>query len=334
MESADSFACYLVNRDEAGEVQATYTQHPRADLPAGEVLIQVHWSSLNYKDALAASGQPGVVRSFPHVPGVDAAGVVLESQDSQWSPGDEVVVTGYELGAGHWGGWAELIRVPSAWVVARPDGLTLRDCMSYGTAGLTAAACVEALRSHGVEPGGEGEVLVTGASGGVGSIALMLLAKLGYQAVALTGKPQLAELLEQWGAARVILREDWQDTSEKPLLRGHWQAGIDVAGGATLSQLLRETSPRGTVAACGMVAGADLPVTVYPFILRGVTLAGIDSAWTDHQTKCHYWSQLAGPWRLDFPAGYLVETPLVEVDQQVERMLQSQTTGRIVVRVT
>ena len=129
MESADSFACYLVNRDEAGEVQATYTQHPRADLPAGEVLIQVHWSSLNYKDALAASGHPGVVRSFPHVPGVDAAGVVLESQDSQWSPGDEVVVTGYELGAGHWGGWAELIRVPSAWVVARPDGLTLRDCM-------------------------------------------------------------------------------------------------------------------------------------------------------------------------------------------------------------
>ena len=334
MESADSLTCYLVERDESGKVEASFSKCPRAQLPTGEVLIQVHWSSLNYKDALAASGHPGVVRSFPHVPGVDAAGVVLESDDPQWNAGDEVVVTGYELGAGHWGGWAELIRVPSAWVVARPEGLTLRECMAYGTAGLTAAACVEALQKHGIEPTKEGEVLVTGATGGVGSIALMLLAKLGYQAVALTGKPELAQVLQQWGAARVILREDWQDTTEKPLLRGHWLAGIDVAGGATLSQLLRETAPRGIVAACGMVAGADLPVTVYPFILRGLTLAGIDSAWTDHQTKSHYWNQLAGPWALDFPADYLVETPLAHVEQQVEKMLQSQTSGRILVQVT
>ena len=205
MESADSLTCYLVERDESGKVEASFSKCPRAQLPTGEVLIQVHWSSLNYKDALAASGHPGVVRSFPHVPGVDAAGVVLESDDPQWNAGDEVVVTGYELGAGHWGGWAELIRVPSTWVVARPEGLTLRECMAYGTAGLTAAACVEALEKHGIEPTKEGEVLVTGATGGVGSIALMLLAKLGYQAVALTGKPELAQVLQQWGATRVIL---------------------------------------------------------------------------------------------------------------------------------
>ena len=334
MNPSDSLACYLVKRDAAGKVQADCTHCSTDDLPNGAVLVQVHWSSLNYKDALAASGHPGVVRSLPHVPGIDAAGIVLESEDSRWSPGDEVVVTGYELGAGQWGGWAQRIRVPATWVVASPAGLSLRDCMTYGTAGLTAAACVDALQSHGLEPDQEGEILVTGATGGVGSIALMLLAKLGYQVVALTGKPQQAESLERWGAARVMLREEWQDTSDKPLLRGQWNGGIDVVGGATLAQLLRETASQGTVAACGMVGGVDLPVTVYPFILRGVTLAGIDSAWTDHETKCRLWNLLATAWQLDFPEGYVVETTLAEVEQHVEQMLRSQTTGRIVVRIS
>ena len=333
MTSADTLACYRVHRESTGEIQATCMDCATDDLPEGNVRVQVQWSALNYKDALAATGHPGVVRSFPHVPGIDAAGVVIESQDPRWNPGAEVVVTGCDLGAGTWGGWAQQIRVPGDWLIARPQELSLRDCMIYGTAGMTAVACVDALQHHGIEPGGEGEILVTGATGGVGSIAVMLLKKLGYQVVALTGKPGQAELLQQWGAGRVLTREEWQDESDKPLLRGQWRGGIDVAGGATLSQVLRETVSRGTVAACGMVAGADLPVTVYPFILRGVTLAGIDSVSTDHATKSRYWDLLAGPWKLDWPQGYVQETPLAEMTGQVRKMLASETVGRILVQI-
>ena len=333
MTSAEPLACYLVNRDSEGNIDASGAHFAPEDLPPGNVQVQVQWSSLNYKDALAATGHPGVVRSFPHVPGIDAAGMVIESDDPQWNAGDEVVVTGCDLGAGAWGGWAQRIRVPGDWLVARPEGLSLRDCMIYGTAGMTAVACIDALRLHGIAPDSEGEILVTGATGGVGSIALMLLKQLGYQVVAVTGKPDRIESLQQWGASRVLLREQWLDPSEKPLLRGQWRGGIDVAGGATLSQLLRETAPQGTVAACGMVGGAELPVTVYPFILRGVTLAGIDSVGIDRETKQRFWNLLAGEWNLDWPAGYLVETPLAEVDQQVQQMLASKTTGRILVRI-
>ncbi|MDE0734282.1 MAG: YhdH/YhfP family quinone oxidoreductase [Pirellulaceae bacterium] len=333
MTSADTLACYLVNRDSTGEIQAACMDCVPGDLPEGNVRVQVQWSSLNYKDALAATGHPGVVRSFPHVPGIDAAGVVLESEDPRWNPGAEVVVTGCNLGAGTWGGWAQQIRVPGDWLIARPQELSLRDCMIYGTAGMTAVACVEALQHHGIDPDGEGEILVTGATGGVGSISVMLLKQLGYQVVALTGKPGQAELLQQWGAVRVLSREDWQDDSDKPLLRGQWRGGIDVAGGATLSQLLRETVSQGTVAACGMVGGADLPVTVYPFILRGVTLAGIDSVGTDHATKTRYWDLLAGRWKLDWPTGYVQETKLAEIPGQVKKMLAAETVGRILVKI-
>ena len=211
--------------------------------------------------------------------------------------------------------------------------------MIYGTAGMTAVACVDALQHHGIGPDGEGEILVTGATGGVGSIAVMLLKKLGYQVAALTGKPGQTEVLQQWGAGRVVIRGEWQDESDKPLLRGQWRGGIDVAGGATLSQVLRETASQGTVAACGMVGGADLPVTVLP-----VHLAGSHPGWDrfGRNGSCYqisllgqsrYWDLLAGPWNLDWPPGYVQETPLAEMAGQVKKMLASETVGRMIVQI-
>jgi putative YhdH/YhfP family quinone oxidoreductase len=257
---------------------------PLGDLSGDGVLIRARWSSVNYKDALAATGHAGVVRRFPHIPGVDVAGEVVEVGNTigepgfALAPGSPVLVTGYELGAGAWGGWCQYVRVPRGWVVPCPATLSLRDAMILGTAGFTAALSVDALVAHGVTPG-DGEVVVTGATGGVGCLAVGLLAKLGFQTVAVTGKPDCHARLRQWGARDVIGREAVVDASGKPLLPARWAGAVDTVGGATLSTIVRQTLKRGCVTACGLVGGTDLALTVYPFILRGVTLAGIDSAW-------------------------------------------------------
>ena len=329
----DEIACLMVRRDEAGDVSVSIEKIAADDLPPGDVLVRVAYSSLNYKDALACEAHPGVVRKLPHVPGIDAAGEVVESASADFRPGDEVLVTGYDLGTSHWGGYAEYIRVPAEWVVAMPTGLTAETAMTYGTAGFTAAQCVAALQHHGIKPA-DGEVVVTGASGGVGSLSVAILAKLGYQVAAVTGKPEQASLLRQLGAVRILPREDASDDSEKPLLPARWVGAIDTVGGNTLATLLRSTSHRGCVAACGLAAGHNLPLTVYPFILRGVTLAGIDSAQCPRDSRLQVWQRLATDWRIDGLENLTRKIALADVPREAKAMLAGKTFGRTLVKIS
>lgn len=329
----NSFRSFLVEKDAAGQIRRGVSQRSTSELPPGDVLIQVQYSSLNYKDALAAEGHPGVVRKLPHVPGIDAAGIVAESSDSRWQSGDEVIVTGYELGAGQWGGWAELVRVPAEWVVPLPRGLSLKESMILGTAGFTAAQCVQAIQLHGIEPD-VGEVVVTGATGGVGSLAVKLLARLGYRVAAVTGKPEQAATLTAWGASRVIGREDVSSSSPKPLLTSRWAAAVDTVGGNTLATIVRETQNYGVVAACGLVGGIDLALTVHPFILRGVTLAGIGSAMLPRDRRLEIWNKLAGPWKIANLEELATTIGLTEIESAVERILKGQVVGRTVIQLT
>jgi acrylyl-CoA reductase (NADPH) len=328
--AANDFSCFLVTKDADGQVQRGLTRRAVSDLPPGDVLVRVAYSSLNYKDALACQGHPGVVRKLPHVPGIDAAGTVAESSDARYRPGDEVVVTGYELGSGQWGGWGEYVRVPAEWIVPRPAGLSLRETMILGTAGFTAAQCVQAIVQNGVGPEA-GEIVVTGSTGGVGCLAVKLLARLGYPVVAVTGKPALEPRLKTWGAARVIGRDEVVSRSDKPLLTARWAGAVDTVGGQTLATIVRETQPYGVVSACGLVGGTDLPLTVHPFILRGVVLAGIGSALLPYDRRIDIWDKLSGPWRLEGLDELATTVPLADVEQYVQRILQGAIVGRTVV---
>jgi putative YhdH/YhfP family quinone oxidoreductase len=329
----EQFQCYLVDKPAGEPARAQVSTLPIDRLPDNEVLIRVAYSSLNYKDALAATGHPGVVRRFPHVPGIDAAGRVVESRASWFKPGDPVLVTGFELGAGQWGGFAEYIRVPAGWVVPLPTGLTLRESMIFGTAGLTAAISIEALIESHVEPSA-GEVVVTGATGGVGSMAVAMLARLGYQVVAVSGKATARDYLRRLGAKSVVPREEVNDTSGKPLLKARWAAAVDAVGGNTLATIIRSTSQGGCVTACGLVGGADLPLTVHPFILRGVRLIGIDSAQYGIQRRIPLWQRMAGPWRpADLEAIVADTVDLAQLEPQVQAILAGKIQGRVLVQL-
>jgi putative YhdH/YhfP family quinone oxidoreductase len=328
--SADSFPCYLVTKEAQG-VHGEVTTRSLADLPPGELLVRVDYSSLNYKDALSATGNPGVTRKFPHVPGIDAAGVVERSDVPEFQSGDKVVVTGFDQGQDTWGGMAGYIRVPSSWAVKLPSNLTTRDAMLYGTAGLTAAQCVEALAARGVAPP-SGEVVVTGASGGVGSLAVGILAKLGYRVAAVTGKPESAELLKRLGATTILGRADVVDESPKPLLAARFAGAVDTVGGKTLATVLRMLNRAGVCAACGLVGGADLHTTVFPFILRGIDLAGIDSVECPMPQRVRIWSNLAEAWRPAALHELAHEITLRDVSQFVERILQGGVTGRVIIK--
>ncbi len=330
--SAEPFACYLVEKDEDGKIRGGVTHRPRAALPEGDVLIRVQWSSLNYKDALAATGHPGVAGKLPHVPGIDAAGTVVESSDPAFQPEQPVIVTGYDLGAGQWGGWAEYIRVPAEWVIPLPSGLTLETAMHYGTAGFTAAMSVQALEDHHIAAN-SGKVVVTGATGGVGSIAVMLLGKLGYHVVAVSGKEDKHEWLKTLGAAEVVGRDEVLDASSRPLLSTRWAGAVDCVGGDILTSLLRATQLRGCVTACGLVAGAELNMTVFPFILRGVTLTGIDSGWYPRELRLKLWERLGGEWRLDELADVTSTIPLSNANSAVQRILKGEIAGRTLVEI-
>jgi putative YhdH/YhfP family quinone oxidoreductase len=329
--SDPQFECYLVEKNSAGQATASVAQRTVEDLPEGDVLIRVEYSSLNYKDALSATGHPGVTRKYPHVPGIDAAGIVAESRSPRFKPPDAVLVTGYDLGANRWGGYAGYVRVPADWVVPLPAGVSTRESMIYGTAGFTAGLSLAALQRHEVTPD-RGEVVVTGASGGVGSLAVALLSKLGYRVAAVTGKPQAAEFLRRLGAARVIGRDEVNDQSSKPLLSACWAGAVDTVGGNTLATLLRSTERGGCVTACGLVGGADLPMTVYPFILRGVVLVGIDSAECPMPQRQDVWSKLAGPWKPDNLDLIAQEVNLSQLGDRISEILAGRIQGRIVVR--
>jgi len=303
-----------------------------ADLPAGDIVIRVAYSSLNYKDALSATGNPGVTRNFPHTPGIDAAGTVASCSDDSFSIGQEVLVTGYDLGMNTSGGFGQYIRVPSAWVVPLPNGLSLRESMILGTAGFTAALSVIKLIANNVTPD-QGDVLVTGASGGVGSIAVALLTRAGFRVVAATGKLSETEFLKELGAAEVIHRDELLKGAERPMLKERWAGAVDVAGGDTLAAVLKATRYGGTVTCCGLVGSAELNANVFPFILRGISLLGIDSVQCPMGLRRDVWNKLATDWKLDNLANAVHETDLDGLEEAITVMLGGGARGRTIVKL-
>jgi putative YhdH/YhfP family quinone oxidoreductase len=328
-----TFRCYLVDKPADGLAAAAVTERCIDELPEGNVLVRVAYSSLNYKDALAATGHRGIVKRFPHVPGVDAAGTVLRSDSPHFKVGDEVLVTGFDNGAARWGGWAEYLRVPHDWIVPRPEGLTLREAMILGTAGLTAAMCTDVLQKHDVRPE-KGTVLVTGASGGVGSVAVALLAKLGYDVAAVTGKASSHDYLKSLGATKILGREEVDDTSGRPLLSARFAGGIDTVGGNILGTMLRSITHGGCVAACGLAASNELPITVYPFILRAITLTGIDAAWCAPEARIEAWRRLSGEWKLPQLESMARTATLADIGTYVTDILAGRVQGRTVVQIS
>lgn len=325
-----AFQAFQVEELPDGSFRRAIVTRSTDDLPPGEVLIRVLYSSLNYKDALSASGNKGVTRKYPHTPGIDAAGIVEESTHPDFGAGDAVVVIGYDLGMNTPGGFGEYIRVPAAWVARLPLSLTPFESMMLGTAGFTAAMAVEALQAHAVAPGG-GEVLVTGATGGVGSVAVALLSKLGYTVTAVTGKLEERSFLQAIGATTVLPRAELVDPANKALLKERWAGVVDTVGGAPLATALKAVHLGGSVAACGNVASPRLETTVFPFILRGVNLLGIDSGNYPIERRRALWQRLAGEWRLDILEHMAREVPLNQLDREIDRILAGKQIGRVVV---
>jgi putative YhdH/YhfP family quinone oxidoreductase len=328
-----TFRCLVVRKSADGAFSRAVEELPVSDLPGGDALLRVEWSSLNYKDALSAIGHPGVSKTFPHVPGIDAAGTIAESTEPRFKPGEKAIVTGFEFGAGRWGGYAEFACVPADWVVPLPAGLSPREAMIYGTAGFTAGMSLEALEAHDVRPAA-GPIIVTGASGGVGTIAVALLAKAGFEVEAVTGKQSAHELVARLGAKRILGRDDVRDTSSRPLLTARWAGAIDTVGSEILATVIRSTRNSGCVTCCGLTAGADLPLTVYPFILRGVQLIGIESGYYPLAKRIALWQKLAGPWKPDNLDQFVSQTVgLAELEPAIQAILKGQITGRVLVKI-
>lgn len=320
-----AFRAFRVEKNESGFVRSV-VERDVEDLPEGDVLIDVQYSSLNYKDALSATGNPGVTRVFPHTPGIDAAGSVLASTDTRFAEGDAVVVIGFDLGMGTSGGFAERIRVPANWVVKLPEGLTARESMLIGTAGFTAAECVQKLEQAGMTPD-SGPILVTGATGGVGSVAVKLLATLGYEVAAVTGKPEQHDWLRSLGASEFLTREAAAEGAEKPLLAERWGGVVDTVGGDILFNGVKSLRYGCSLAACGLVAAPQFGASVLPFILRHVNLLGIDSVQLPLPQKTQIWSRLATDWKLDLSE--LEETlSLHDLSAAIDRILAGQMVGR------
>lgn len=325
------FKALLVSEGADGGFQRRVVARQIEDLPAGDLLIRVRYSSLNYKDALSASGNRGVTKQYPHTPGIDAAGVVEASDVAEFAPGDEVIVTGYDLGMNTAGGFGQYIRVPAAWAIKRPRGLSLREAMVLGTAGLTAALCVDKLEQAGVAPEA-GTVLVSGATGGVGSIAVALLKKLGYRVAAATGKAEQGDFLRSLGADEIVSREELQQGVERPLLKERWAAAVDTVGGDILFNLVKSLRHSGSVACCGLTAGVGFQASVLPFILRGVNLLGVDSVELPLVVKASMWDKLSLQWKLELSA-LCQEVTLEELPAAIERILGGGMVGRMLVRL-
>ena len=323
-------AILVDNVDDQYTVQLTEVS--LGDLPAGDVTVEVEYSTLNYKDSLAITGASPVVRRFPMVPGVDFAGTVIESESAEVAVGDSVVQNGWGVGETHWGGYAEQARVESEWLVPLPSVFTTRQAMAIGTAGYTAMLCVLELEDHGIRPE-SGPVLVTGATGGVGSVAIALLAKLGYDVITVTGKADEHDYLTQLGARDIVDRTELSKPG-RPLGKERWAAAIDTVGSHILANVLASTMYGGTVAACGLAQGMDLPATVMPFILRGVTLAGVDSVNCPRPRRLEAWNRLAADLDVELLEEMSTEVPLEAVLDLAERQLRGEIRGRTIVRVT
>jgi putative YhdH/YhfP family quinone oxidoreductase len=332
MGNITGFKALVVERTIDGQFLRQLRQRSVDDLPPGDLVVRVHYSSLNYKDALSATGHPGVTRRFPHTPGIDAAGEVVSCGDGTFAPGDQVLVTGYDLGMETDGGFGQFIRIPSAWALPLPGGLTLRESMALGTAGLTAALSVSRLQQAGVGPG-DGDILVTGATGGVGSLAVSILRRAGYRVVAATGKTADEDYLKDLGAARVISRNDVVAGADKALLPERWAGALDVVGGTTLAAVLKSTKYGGVVTCCGLVGSPELPVSVYPFILRGVTLAGIDSVLCPRPERLLSWQRLAAEWKPARLEEMVTESALSGLEDMIPTILAGGIRGRVVVNL-
>ena len=330
--NVSTFRALVVSKTDEKTFTREITERSISDLPKGKVLIRVHFSSLNYKDGLSCIGNPGVTRNYPHTPGIDASGKVTESSDSRFKEGDSVIVTGYDLGMNTSGGFGEYIRVPADWVVPLPEGMTFKEASIYGVAGFTAALSVDALQKHGVNPE-QGEIVVTGSTGGVGSVSVALLSLLGYTVVASTGKKEESEFLLRLGASEIISREEVNDESKKPLLRERWAGAVDTVGGTTLAALLKAAKRGGAVAATGLVASSELSTTVFPFILRGVSLLGIDSGFTPTKLRLEIWNKLAGIWKIPQLEQLTIDCTLEELDPEIDKILAGGQRGRVVVNL-
>ncbi|MDA8283731.1 MAG: oxidoreductase [Actinomycetota bacterium] len=317
----------------SGEGPARLTELEEADLPEGDVTVDVAYSSLNYKDGLAVTGRAPIVRRPPLVCGIDLAGTVTDSSSPRWSPGEEVVVTGWGLSETHPGGYTGRQRVRSEWLVARPPGLTLAQTMAVGTAGLTAMLCVLALEDAGLQPGAEGPVLVTGAAGGVGSVAVAVLSRLGHRVAASTGRPELHDYLSGLGAAEIVARDELARDPGRPLESTRWAAAVDTVGSTTLASALRQARYGAAVAACGLAGGTDLPTTVHPFILRGVRLLGVDSVMCPTPRREQAWGRLATDLDPDLLDGMTTVEPLGALPRLAEDILDGRTRGRVVIDV-
>ncbi|MGY6499688.1 MAG: acrylyl-CoA reductase (NADPH) [Acidimicrobiales bacterium] len=322
-------AIYL--EDVAGEVRSSLRTFEDADLPAGEVTIDVEYSTVNYKDGLAYRGAPGIVSQYPIVPGVDLAGVVASSADDRVSVGDTVVVNGCRMGERHWGGHAERARVPSDWVVRLPEPIDARTAMALGTAGLTSMLCVLALERHGATPDA-GPVVVTGASGGVGSVAVSLLAGRGFEVAAVTGRPEEEPYLRRLGATEIVDRAELNEPV-RPLRSQRWAAGVDAVGSTTLANVLASITYGGVVAACGNAQGMDLPASVAPFILRGVSLVGVEAVVVPHERRVTAWECLAEEVDRDLLESMVTEVVLADLPDVAARIVGGQVRGRVVVDV-
>ena len=303
------------------------------DLQAGDVLIKVSYSSVNYKDGLASTPDGKIVRSYPFIPGIDLAGVVVSSNDSRFKAGDEVIATSYEIGVAHYGGYSEYAQIPAEWVVPLPEGLSLKEAMVYGTAGFTAALSVQRLEENGLTPE-KGSVLVTGATGGVGSIAVAILAKRGYHVVASTGKQSEHDFLIEIGASEILSREDVTGEKIRALDKQLWAAAVDPVGGKTLASILSKITYNGSVAVSGLTGGGDVPTTVFPFILRGVNLLGIDSVYCPMETRIALWKRMATDFKPDNLLNVMnKEVSLEELPNDLSSILKGEARGRTIVKL-
>ncbi|MGB3338761.1 MAG: acryloyl-CoA reductase [Devosia sp.] len=326
------FRALLTDRDADGKVTSSVQVLDDARLPEGNATVDIDWAGLNYKDGLCLTGGGGLVRSYPHVAGIDFAGTVRESADGRYRADDKVVLTGWRVGETHWGGYAERARVNADWLVPLPQGLSLRDAMVVGTAGLTAMLAIDRLEAVGLTHAA-GEVLVTGAAGGVGTIAISMLAKLGYQVAALSGRPQHASALKALGAASVVDRNEFLAQPDKPLESARWAAVVDNVGGKVLGKALKQVKYGGAVASIGNAGGIDLSTNILPFILRGISLVGIDSVMQPYAKRVAAWERVAETFDLDAYAGLAREVGLEDLPDAAEEILAGEVKGRVIVKV-
>ena len=332
MTELNTFKALLVEETDNKQFTLNIVNRSVSDLPENDLLVNVHYSSLNYKDALSASGNKRVSAHFPHTPGIDAAGVVVRDKSGTFSPGDEVVMFGYDLGMNTPGGLGQMISIPANWAVKRPDNLTLKEAMSYGTGGLTAALCIQKLEKMGARPE-DGPVAVTGSTGGVGSISIALLKQLGYSVVAFSGKPEQTAHLKSIGADEVLHRDVLNEVADLPMGKERWAHGIDTLGGDYLSNLLKQIKSGGGVSACGLASSDSFSSTVFPFIIRGVSLLGVDSVYIPLSDKQRIWQRVASDMKLPNLQNLCEEISLEQTPEYLNRFIQAKVVGRYLVNL-